>query len=961
MADIARIGFSADTGDLASAKQSLEALVPSAKKVERAAEGVTSKLRQAAAGGAAAGSGLSKAASGIGSGFDVLTGKVNKNFAAINKSINSWQSADKSAQVAGSSVLALGGGFDVLTGKVNKNFAAINNTISGWNTASAAARQADAHVQAYRNSLASTSAASQQASGATNNVVASIIRVGNASTMADAHVQAYRNSLSTVAPAATSAKSSLDRLGAAANDNINRLQATPGNIAAQFQDIGVSAAGGMQPFLIALQQGTQLSAAFQGGLGGVAAALKQVFGPTAILTILFVGLVAAGLQMVNWMELGQTLLYGLADGMDMLAGFVEEASVALLYFSVVAAIAFGPRILASVLTLASSIGATLYGMIGRATVAMIVFASANPFGFIVIAIGLVIVAMIALNDAFGGVFTGILRVVKNVANAILRFFAGAFNGILKVAENTVNRIIGAFEGIAGFLGFDVSVGRVDLSGASIDLSDPNRDLVGDIGSGISSLVSSAASGVRGLADGFLNSGTGDASAGRSGGAASGRQSEAQRRAEAYAEIVKGSKAATAALVTEANALGMSESAARLYRNEQALLAQATERGVQLTAEQREEFTTLAKAMTTAQVAVEIREMTNAFKEQLQALQDDAALIGLYGVELEYAQIRQDLFNDAVKRGIIDQDNMTDAMRAYVATLGDQAFALAQLSERNVAADFIEDFTRSLTEQTFALEREAGELYLTGAALEAYRMETDLLVAAKRAQITLDPEVLAGLKQQQIEYANLSDTIARQREQVEFNRDTFKGFFNDMLEGLRNGQSAWQVFGNAVLSVVDKIIDRLLNMEGGGLDKLLNLGMSLFGVVSGSEVSRLSGSAGATIDANPSLFAKGGAFTNGVYNSPTMFEFAKGGSFGVMGEAGPEAVMPLKRGSDGSLGVQVQASQPQEIVVRVVADDGRFNAYVDDRIGQNAPAIAEAGAAISNSEQSFMATRRIARR
>lgn len=52
------------------------------------------------------------------------------------------------------------------------------------------------------------------------------------------------------------------------------------------------------------------------------------------------------------------------------------------------------------------------------------------------------------------------------------------------------------------------------------------------------------------------------------------------------------------------------------------------------------------------------------------------------------------------------------------------------------------------------------------------------------------------------------------------------------------------------------------------------------------------------------FAKGGAFTNSIVDQPTMFAFANGGAFGVMGEAGPEAIMPLTRGADGSLGVQM---------------------------------------------------------
>lgn len=54
----------------------------------------------------------------------------------------------------------------------------------------------------------------------------------------------------------------------------------------------------------------------------------------------------------------------------------------------------------------------------------------------------------------------------------------------------------------------------------------------------------------------------------------------------------------------------------------------------------------------------------------------------------------------------------------------------------------------------------------------------------------------------------------------------------------------------------------------------------------------------------SKFAKGGAFTNSIIDSPTFFKFAKGDGFGtgLMGEAGPEAIIPLKRTSDGSLGV-----------------------------------------------------------
>ncbi|PNA96589.1 MULTISPECIES: phage tail tape measure protein [unclassified Pseudomonas] len=53
-----------------------------------------------------------------------------------------------------------------------------------------------------------------------------------------------------------------------------------------------------------------------------------------------------------------------------------------------------------------------------------------------------------------------------------------------------------------------------------------------------------------------------------------------------------------------------------------------------------------------------------------------------------------------------------------------------------------------------------------------------------------------------------------------------------------------------------------------------------------------------------LFAKGAGFaTNSVLNTPTMFGMGNGG-LGVAGEDGPEAIMPLARGPDGALGVQM---------------------------------------------------------
>ncbi len=58
---------------------------------------------------------------------------------------------------------------------------------------------------------------------------------------------------------------------------------------------------------------------------------------------------------------------------------------------------------------------------------------------------------------------------------------------------------------------------------------------------------------------------------------------------------------------------------------------------------------------------------------------------------------------------------------------------------------------------------------------------------------------------------------------------------------------------------------------------------------------------------------------GVVNSPTYFN--DGGSLGLMGEAGAEAIMPLTRGADGRLGVAAQGGgTPVHVTFNVTTPD-----------------------------------------
>jgi ABC-type transporter Mla subunit MlaD len=97
------------------------------------------------------------------------------------------------------------------------------------------------------------------------------------------------------------------------------------------------------------------------------------------------------------------------------------------------------------------------------------------------------------------------------------------------------------------------------------------------------------------------------------------------------------------------------------------------------------------------------------------------------------------------------------------------------------------------------------------------------------------------------------------------------------------------------------------------------------------------------------FADGGAFSGGsqiqayadggVVGGPTFFPMS-GGKTGLMGEAGPEAIMPLKRGANGKLGVQVEGNAGGDVNI---VQNFSFAANGDDSvkklIAQAAPQIA----------------------
>lgn len=134
--------------------------------------------------------------------------------------------------------------------------------------------------------------------------------LGNAAAGANAPITAMSNSLGEGAAAATREKAAVDQLNKALVVNAETRRGlhslNTANIAAQFQDIGVTAAMGMSPLQIALQQGTQLSMALGNqGLKGTVMALGGAFGallsPVSLVTMATVALGVFGVQALGGM------------------------------------------------------------------------------------------------------------------------------------------------------------------------------------------------------------------------------------------------------------------------------------------------------------------------------------------------------------------------------------------------------------------------------------------------------------------------------------------------------------------------------------------------------------------------------------------------------------------------------------------------------------------------------------
>lgn len=159
-------------------------------------------------------------------------------------------------------------------------------------------------------------------------------------------------------------------------------------------------------------------------------------------------------------------------------------------------------------------------------------------------------------------------------------------------------------------------------------------------------------------------------------------------------------------------------------------------------------------------------------------------------------------------------------------------------------------------------------------------------------------------------------------------------FKELGQALGEGEDAADSMQRALETMASEILNQLpLLFMQAGLQLIAQgqwaLGLGLMaagladqvvaGFVNGKKESAKANALGGVYgDEAYTAFAKGGTFTNQIVAKPTYFRFAKGSGFGtgLMGEAGPEAIMPLTRGADGSLGVSATGIGGGDVQVNI---------------------------------------------
>lgn len=255
----------------------------------------------------------------------------------------------------------------------------------------------------------------------------------------------------------------------------------------------------------------------------------------------------------------------------------------------------------------------------------------------------------------------------------------------------------------------------------------------------------------------------------------------------------------------------------------------------------------------------------------------------------------------------------DRAQRVMAAAGELSFSF--ISNDKAVADFI----RKQYDDVNSLQAEIAETMTMYDAL------------ASGSYLTSDKSAAEFIRDQQEAVNDLNRSIAesieKETERAEKVKETkslaeeigitFTSAFEDAI-------AAGESFSDVLQAIEKDIVKLLMRMY---------VTEPLMGAVKGIDFGAIFGSLFASANGNAFTNAPAlSAYSGSVVSKPTVFPFASGGvpNLGLMGEAGPEAILPLKRGAGGKLGVEAAGN----VVVNVTNNASGTQATATERMEGN---------------------------
>lgn len=316
--------------------------------------------------------------------------------------------------------------------------------------------------------------------------------------------------------------------------------------------------------------------------------------------------------------------------------------------------------------------------------------------------------------------------------------------------------------------------------------------------------------------------------------------------------------------------------------------------------------------------------------------------------------------------LIDQKNIAEQLKTFREGLadsnaaardrGDIDFLGAGMGDKardrmKEMADIRTDFRKQQDE----LQRDFNKKQISE---DLYKQQTEALQVALAERLQIQEDYYKKTDEQQSDWrAGISDSLMNYADQAsdlssmaasatsEILNNTTNSISNNLTSVLTGATSFKDGMSNIFSSLGETVIKTLIQMATQAL--ITKAIMASFGGGAGGMFGSLLGGGGGgestgtaiqSAGANLSFNALGGvydspslsAYSGGVYSTPQYFAFAKGA--GVFGEAGPEAIMPLTRGADGSLGVRAVGRESPAVqdAARQIEAQPRIAVSVDAR-------------------------------